>query len=219
MRIPTFRSTPLLAALLVGVLVLAFFLQIGIISVLFDRLGLTESSALLLAATSFLGSAVNLPLVRLRGSPATALPPPDAGAPGMEYRGTTLLTVNVGGCLVPLGFCIYLFNHVAFDLLRVVAVIVVVAAVSYRFSRLVPGLGISIPILLPPLSTAVLAALIAPQQAAATAYIAGTLGVLIGADVLHVSNLRKMHVPVASIGGAGTFDGVFLTGLLAALLA
>jgi uncharacterized membrane protein len=35
-------------------------------------------------------------------------------------------------------------------------------------------------------------------------------------------NLGAIHglgVPVASIGGAGTFDGIFLTGIVAVLLA
>lgn len=44
------------------------------------------------------------------------------------------------------------------------------------------------------------------------AYIGGTLGVLIGADLLRLDAVRKL-------GGAGTFDGIFLSGLVAALLA
>ncbi|MCL5669108.1 MAG: DUF1614 domain-containing protein, partial [Gammaproteobacteria bacterium] len=34
-----------------------------------------------------------------------------------------------------------------------------------------------------------------------------------------LGNIRKMGTPVASIGGAGSFDGIFLTGLVAVLLA
>ena len=41
----------------------------------------------------------------------------------------------------------------------------------------------------------------------------------IGADLLRLKDIRKLGAPIASIGGAGTFDGVFITGLLAVLLA
>lgn len=51
------------------------------------------------------------------------------------------------------------------------------------------------------------------------AYIGGTLGVLIGADLLRLDVVRKLGAPVASIGGAGTFDGIFLSELVAVLLA
>ena len=54
---------------------------------------------------------------------------------------------------------------------------------------------------------------------AAVAYVAGTLGTLTGADVLNLPRVRSLGAPVVSIGGAGTFDGVFLTGLAAVLLA
>ena len=50
------------------------------------------------------------------------------------------------------------------------------------------------------------------------AYAAGTLGTLMGADVLNLGKIRDLGAPVASIGGAGTFDGVFLSGLIAVLL-
>jgi uncharacterized membrane protein len=61
--------------------------------------------------------------------------------------------------------------------------------------------------------------LIAPENSAPLAYICGTMGVLLGADLLRLNDIRKIGTPVASIGGAGTFDGIFLTGIVAVLLA
>jgi uncharacterized membrane protein len=67
--------------------------------------------------------------------------------------------------------------------------------------------------------------------AAPVAYIAGTLGTLIGADLLNLrAILRGSLLPateaeetpakvIDSIGGAGVFDGIFLTGILAPFLA
>jgi uncharacterized membrane protein len=45
------------------------------------------------------------------------------------------------------------------------------------------------------------------------------LGALIGADLLNIPKIPKLGAPVASIGGAGTFDGVFLSGIIAVVLA
>lgn len=42
---------------------------------------------------------------------------------------------------------------------------------------------------------------------------------MIGADLMNLHRLAELGAPIASIGGAGTFDGIFLTGLLAVLLA
>ena len=50
------------------------------------------------------------------------------------------------------------------------------------------------------------------------AYISGVMGVLIGADLMRLRDVLKMGAPMASIGGAGTFDGIFITGLIAVLL-
>jgi uncharacterized membrane protein len=61
--------------------------------------------------------------------------------------------------------------------------------------------------------------LISRQFAPALAYISGSAGTLIGADLLNINNLQGLDAPVASIGGAGTFDGIFMTGILAVLLA
>jgi uncharacterized membrane protein len=48
--------------------------------------------------------------------------------------------------------------------------------------------------------------------------VSGTLGALIGADLTNLRGIGKLGAPMASIGGAGTFDGVFLTGIIAVLL-
>ena len=45
------------------------------------------------------------------------------------------------------------------------------------------------------------------------------LGTLIGADLSNLDKVAGLGAPVASIGGAGTFDGIFLTGILAVLIA
>ena len=45
------------------------------------------------------------------------------------------------------------------------------------------------------------------------------MGTLIGADIMNLGKIQGLGAPVASIGGAGTFDGVFLVGIVAVLLA
>jgi uncharacterized membrane protein len=95
----------------------------------------------------------------------------------------------------------------------------VVTYIVYRMARPIPGIGIATPMFIPPIAAALAALLLNPQGAPATAYVAGTLGTLIGADILHLKELKNLKAPVASIGGAGTFDGIFLTGILAVLLA
>jgi len=67
--------------------------------------------------------------------------------------------------------------------------------------------------------TAIVAVMLSREDSAPLAYIAGSLGTLIGADLTNLDKVRGLGAPVASIGGAGTFDGIFLTGILAVLFA
>ena len=53
---------------------------------------------------------------------------------------------------------------------------------------------------------------------AAVAYITGSGGTLIGADIVNIGRVRELGAGVASIGGAGTFDGVFSSGIVAVVL-
>jgi uncharacterized membrane protein len=86
-------------------------------------------------------------------------------------------------------------------------------------ARPIEGVGIAMPGLMPALVAALCAITVTPDQAAPVAFAAGVLGPLIGADLLHLRDLEKIATGVASIGGAGTFDGIVLSGIVAAYLA
>lgn len=207
------------------VLILAFvigLIQIGLVSIAFNKLGLSRQSAYLLLMVTLAGSMVNLPVFTIRSEapppaqdfmerwPFPRLPP---------FSGKVTITLNVGGAIVPVLFSLYLFSRIPLGLLEVVAAVAVVTVVSSRFSRPIRGIGIGMPVLIAPLTAALAASLLDPAQRAPLAYIAGTLGVLIGADLMRLKDIVKLGSPIASIGGAGTMDGVFLTGIIAVLLA
>ncbi len=130
----------------------------------------------------------------------------------------TLLAINVRGALVPILLSVYLIAKKRLYGLSL-AGIAVVATVSHLLARPVPGLGIAEPVFVPPLVTVVMALTLSRRFAAPLAYISGSLGTLIGADLLNLDKLQGLGAPIASIGGAGTFDGIFVTGLLAVLYA
>ena len=95
----------------------------------------------------------------------------------------------------------------------------IVAVVIHWMAYLVSGLGIAAPVFMPVAVTAIVAVMLSREDSAPLAYIAGSLGTLIGADLTNLDKVRGLGAPVASIGGAGTFDGIFLTGILAVLRA
>ncbi|MCC6878650.1 MAG: DUF1614 domain-containing protein [Rhodocyclaceae bacterium] len=216
--------------LLLVVIAAAFLVtlvQLGILRVAFHKLGLAAESAGLLLMVTLLGSLINLPLFTVPTDPAEQEKRLQE-LPRVLLRrmnvipGRTLIAVNVGGCVVPLAFSLYLFDFSQPGLLHVliaVATVATVALVSYGISFSVPRVGIAMPVLIAPLTAAIAAVMLDPDQAPALAYIGGTLGVLIGADVLRLKDIGKLGEPVASIGGAGTFDGIFVTGIVAVLLA
>lgn len=200
------------------------FIQVGALTVAFEKLGLSAQSAFLLLFSSLIGSAINLPLMKV-----SAERPPADSIPAhlrelvernlQRFNGTTHIAINTGGCLIPVIFSYYLIYHHPLPIPDVIVATLIVALISRLTSRPVPGVGIAMPIFVGPLAAAVTALGINPDQSAPLAYICGTLGVLIGADLLRLRDIRKMGAPIASIGGAGTFDGIFITGIVAVLLA
>lgn len=213
--------------ILVGIFLFAtlfVFIQIGVLTVAFDKLGLSQGSAMLLLISSLLGSSVNLPLFKL-----DALRQPDPSwQKRLRWMGglarqldpkKVLIAINVGGGIIPMAFCIYLLQHHPLPIATVLGAIALQTVVCFMFSRPIPGLGVGMPILVAPLAAAIIAVTLSSDQSAPLAYICGTLGVLLGADLLRLGDVRNLGSPLASIGGAGTFDGVFITGIVAVLLA
>ncbi|MDF0591088.1 DUF1614 domain-containing protein, partial [Candidatus Methanocrinis natronophilus] len=96
--------------------------------------------------------------------------------------------------------------------------------VTHAVARPIRGLGIATPLFIPPLAAALSAILLTtafcpiPECRFVTAYVGGVLGTLVGADILNLHRIADLGAPVASIGGAGTFDGIFITGAIAVLL-
>jgi uncharacterized membrane protein len=210
----------LFVALLLGLVLL---IEIGLLGRAYSALGLNPRVATLVLFGSLLGSYINLPLVRLPDERVVSrevvevfgvpfLAPVEVDWPG------TILAINVGGAVIPILLSLYLimrYNLWAFGALATA----IVAFVVNRMATPVPGVGISVPTIAPPLLAAGVALLLSRRLAAPIAYVGGSLGVLIGADLLNLGQLRSLGAPVASIGGAGTFDGIFLTGVIAVLLA
>jgi len=130
----------------------------------------------------------------------------------------TVIAVNVGGAVIPTAMSAYLLFRYELWTIGLI-VIVVVAIACYWMAQPIPGLGIALPIFVPAVVTGITALVLSRVHSAQLAYIGGSLGTLIGADLLNLGNIAGLGAPVASIGGAGTFDGIFLTGILAVLLA
>jgi uncharacterized membrane protein len=203
--------------------------QIGIIRYAFGALGLPPDLAFLALLASLLGSYINIPIGRVAGGAHHEAEVVTAfGArypvPARPGGAGTVVAINVGGAIVPILISLYVLMHQASAIVPAVFGVAIVAAIVHRWARPVRGLGIAIPMFIPPIAAAVAAwplsiAFGGAQHVDAIAYVSGTLGTLIGADLTNLGKLTDLGAPVASIGGAGTFDGVFLTGIVAVLLA
>ena len=210
----------LFLAILLGLLVL---IQIGLLGRVYAALGLDPGVATLVLFGSLIGSYINLPLVRLPEQRVVSREVVEVfGVPFLapvtvDWPGT-ILAINVGGAVIPIMLSFYLLLR--YDLWWLgAAATAIVAFVVHRMATPIPGVGISVPTFAPPLLAAGVALVLSRRLAAPIAYIGGSLGVLVGADLLNLGRLRSLGAPVASIGGAGTFDGIFLTGVIAVLLA
>jgi uncharacterized membrane protein len=202
---------------------LVVMIQIGILQYVFESMGVSRRYMFSLLLLCLLGSYVNIPVAEIPGEQVRSGHIVDYF--GMEYvvpvvvsPPGTVIAVNLGGAVVPFFLSIYLMGKHRLFGSSVVAVAIVAAVVHY-LAKPVPGLGIAVPIFIPPLVAAVVAVSISRWKAGPLAYIAGSLGTLIGADLLNLGKIRGLGAPVASIGGAGKFDGIFLAGIVGVVLA
>lgn len=215
---------PLYFSVLVGLFVLLLlFIQIGVLRYAYAQLGISSAAALTLLCASLIGSYINIPVAELPGQQVLAGRYVDFF--GMRYAlpyvvqwPGTVLAVNVGGAVIPTAMSVYLLLKHEIGLNGAIAV-GIVAIVCHWMAEPVPGLGIAMPVFIPALVTGITALVLSREHAAQLAYVGGSLGTLIGADLLNLGRIGSLGAPIASIGGAGTFDGIFLIGILAVLLA
>jgi uncharacterized membrane protein len=211
-------------AILVGLFILlVVLLELRLLRYAYLRLGVSSRGALLLLVGSLLGSYFNIPVADLPQQ--TVMSDREVSYFGMTYvvpmliaEPRTIIAINVGGALIPGVMSLYLMARHGLWVRGLIA-IAIVAWICHSLAHPIPGVGIALPIFVPAAATAVVALIVAPGRAAPLAYIGGSFGVLIGADLLNLGNVAGLQAPVASIGGAGTFDGIFLIGIVAVLMA
>jgi uncharacterized membrane protein len=216
-------ALPFVLGLFLLVVVLVAIVEIGILGYAYEKVGVDRRWVFTLLMLSLVGSGVNIPVAEL--PPERVLSGEEVVFFGMRYVvpmvedwPRTVIAINVGGAVIPTLLSLYLIVKNGLWVPSLVAV-AVVAAIVHALARPVRGVGIAVPGLVPPLVAATTALAMSRGSAPALAYVAGSLGTLIGADLLNLGRIQGLGAPIASIGGAGTFDGIFMSGILAVLLA
>jgi uncharacterized membrane protein len=214
-------------------LLLPFFFANAMLVAL-SALGLSPQTAVLMTILIFLGGLINIPVKRIRRKIPVEKTVP--GLFGVDHLRTgirhqtsqyTIVAVNLGGCVIPCLIVIYeLIRLSAYHILALTAAVAAVGInvfACYRLAKPVENLGLTLPSLVPGLLAAIsgifFGILFSQELAPPIAFCSGVLGPLIGGDLFHLKDIYKLKTTVASIGGAGTFDGIVLSGLIAALLA
>ena len=185
----------------------------------FEKLGISPEITLFLFLAILLGSLINIPLGRKK-----IIYIEESRFFGfwkVPKLGIEGLAINLGGAVIPIlisFYFLFLSWKSGFDLKPILIATVLMIVVSKFLARTVPEKGISLPAFIPPIFSAIFAMILSPEFSAPCAFVSGTLGTLLGADVLNLRKIRK-YGGFLSIGGAGVFDGIFLVGIVSALLA
>jgi uncharacterized membrane protein len=229
---------PQIGCALLLLLIVTFCLLPGIaldlMRVILAKLHLDPLLAPTVLLGMLLGGLVNIPIHRYEREVEQPLPDHPlyrimGWSPLVHRRVTeTILAVNVGGCLIPLAMAVYLLSWLLRENRWVLTALLVATFVNvvvcYMVARPVPGVGIAMPAFVSPLTAVLASWALLPSGAyddvrAPAAFIAGVSGPLIGADLLNLRHFARLSAGMVSIGGAGTFDGIVMSGMLAALLA
>jgi uncharacterized membrane protein len=214
------------AVLFLILIVVIGLIFIGVVGVAFEEVGFSSTTTILILVSTFLGSYINIPILKLK----TTVPVVREEfvsffgvvyrIPQVEYgERTTLIAINAGGALIPAFVSFYLLWKLPSAIFYALVGVVIVAVITHLVARPVKGVGIATPAFIPPIAAALVALLLPSGAPRIVAYVSGVLGTLIGGDLSNLYKIPKLGAPVASIGGGGTFDGVFLSGIIAVLLA
>ncbi|HEY4986851.1 MAG TPA: DUF1614 domain-containing protein, partial [Bradyrhizobium sp.] len=186
--------TPALFSILVFMFLgLIILIQFRILRYAYMRLGVGPGVAMLLLFGSLIGSYFNIPITVLPGRSVMSGEIVDFF--GMRYVVPlvnawpgTVLAINVGGAVIPTVMSTYLIMRYQLWLKASIAV-VAIALVIHSMATPVHGVGIAVPVFAPVIVTAILAFLLSRDYAAPLAYIGGSMGTLIGADLMNLDKI------------------------------
>lgn len=191
--------------ILTGLLVLLLFMVVlDVLSYAYAEIGIEPRYVFTVLFLTLVGSYVNIPVLQFpQEQIITEQEVIFFGIrhvlPVVRDWPETVLAVNLGGAVHPVLTSIYLLLKKRLYT-RGILGIAIVAAICHGLAYAVPGVGITIPIFIPPIATAAVAPLLSPRHAAPLAYISGSLGTLIGADLLNLDKIQGLGTPIASIG-------------------
>lgn len=227
--------------LLVALFFLFIFLPVSIVAEAFSKLGLTPAQGVLMFIAILIGRGVNLPvftserLVMVPRNPTMHFSTDEFGRPMsiQEEPANELVkqvfAINVGGVILPVLLSLLFLGALHFEGKAdgvygwIGFAMVMVAGGCYAMAKADPFTGLRVPLFMPGLMTFLSVYFFVPEPfRPIAAYIAGTLGTIIGGNIIPLLTPRirnSVGVPRVDIGGAGTFGGVFMAGILAVLLA
>lgn len=176
---------------------LSLLILFGALQRVLDRMALTDRQALVIVTAIFIGG---------------WLPEIDLG----------MITLNIGGAVIPLLVCAYLLLHAgtAKERMRAIIASCLTAAAVFAISLILPADPVQMPMLDPMILYGIAGGLIAwlLGRSRRSAFIAGILGVMLADVITGVSLLlRGVDQPV-HLGGAGALDAVVIAGVLSVLM-
>lgn len=181
---------------MVLLVVIALLILFGVLQRVLDRMALTDRQALACVALIFIGGW--LPDISL----------------GM-------VTLNIGGAIVPLAVCVYLFLNAGTSKERIRAFVasVLTGAVIYVIGLYFPADPVAMPfdpMILYGLCGGIVAWLLGRSRR--SAFITGVLGIILADAAVGVVNWSRGINQAVHLGGAGALDAIVLSGVSAVLL-
>jgi uncharacterized membrane protein len=210
-----------IAFLFITLVLVLIFISLNIFGTAFRKLGFPPEYSVYFLFLSLPCSYLNIPIKKVRSRVSVisdkASDTLRSGLAASSLKMYTTIAINPGGAVIPIIMSVFLSTMV--NLVEILSGILVMTIIIHKIARPVKGSGIVVHALLPPFLAAFVAIIISPQNAPVIAYISGTFGCILGIDILNLKKIPDLGVPLVSIGGAGTFDAIFLTGIISVLLA
>lgn len=181
-------------------IIVAALVYFGIAERVLDRLYIKDSTALLIIVLIIVGSFFDITISR-----------------------TPLLTINIGGALIPFTLAIYVLSksHSSKEWIRSIVAVLLTAVGIYGISTFFSDFGHGRDIIDPMYVFGITGGIIAYilGRSRRGSFIAGTLGFIIFNLFNFWRSFTGQIVTEVRLGGAGAFDSIIISGLLAVLIA